>query len=447
MSISTSAFRPSLEPSPNKHAGIFGLNLNVPVVTLIGYVSMFAIAFGNLVDLGSGSADASSGVKGQVLVKLMFLAMGGLYGGIGVLTDTKVRRLLLSFPMMWMSVLLFFFCLAVPTSPDIVTSLASAISIACVLTMTATGLVQLGVKNVLNILFYAASTYVFLSWFAYWFVPSVGVFLEATTEGQFIPRMGGLAHPNTLGQTSGMTLVLGLLIYRDSKSFSWFRALVIVAAVAALVGSLSRTSLLSTIFAVLVIFRMHIFQRRYMMTLIACGFVGIALLLAASMLTNIESTVASKLGMLSKSGDTAELTSATGRTEIWAKAIELIVQRPTLGYGAGTSQVLLKDYSMYTHNLILNIALSTGVFGGLLALWMCLERLLRLFVARHPIADALVVFILINGLFENVIFSTLAGLPTMIWIVALSLPIIDAMKHEAQSPRHTSKILRLARNN
>ena len=441
MSLITPAFRPSLEQQPKTQTGLLGF-LNVPVVTLIGYVSLFAIAFGNLVDVEADNDTV--GLSGQVVIKVMFLALGGLYGGIGVLTDARVRKLLLSFPMMWMSLLFFFFCLAVPTSPTVLLTFAATMSIACVLTLTVTALMQLGVKKVLNILFYAASTYVFLSWLAYWFVPSVGVFMEPTTEGQFIPRMGGLAHPNTLGQTAGMTMVLGLLLYRDSKTFSWFRAIVLVAALAALIGSLSRTSLLATIFAVLVVFRMHIFQRRYMMTVITCGFLGIILLMAATMFTDIEAKVASKLGMLSKSGDTSELTSATGRTEIWAAAIKLIGERPATGYGAATSKVLLKDYSMHTHNLILNIALSTGVLGGLLALWMCFERVLRLFVARHPIADSLIVFILVNGLFENVIFSTLCGLPTMLWIVGLALPTIDAIEYEEQNPQPANRILRLA---
>ena len=442
MSSTTSAFRPSLQRDSDSQAGILGLSLNVPVVTLIGYVSLFAIAFGNLVDVET--ENSSIGFGGQALIKVMFLALGGLYGGVGVLTDVKVRRLLLSFPMMWMSLLLLFFFIAVPTSPTVFSSLASTISIACVLTMTATALVQLGVKNVMRTVFYGASTFVLGSWLAYWFMPSVGVFLEATTEGQFIHRMGGLAHPNTLGQTSGVTLVLGLLLYRDDKKFSWFRALVIVAAAAALIGSLSRTSLLATIFAVVMVFRMHIFQRRYMLTAIACGVAGIILLIAASMFTDIESKVGAKLGMLSKSGETSELTSATGRTEIWAKTIELIAQRPAQGYGAATSKVLLKDYSRHTHNLILNIMLSTGLIGGLIAVWMCFERLIRLFVTRHPIADALVVLILVNGLFENVIFSILCGLPTIIWIIALALPTIEAIKHEEQNPRPTAKILRLA---
>ena len=215
MSFINPAFRPSFEQQPETREGLVGL-LNMPVVTLIGYFSLFAIGFANLVDIEADNDTV--GFSGQVLVKIMLLAIGGLYGGIGIVTDVKVRRLLLSFPLMWMSVLLFFFVLSVPTSPTAFESLAATISIACVLTMTATALVQLGVKNVLNTLFYAASAYVLISWLAYWFVPSVGVFMEATTEGQFIPRMGGLAHPNTLGQTSGMTLILGLLLYRDSKS-------------------------------------------------------------------------------------------------------------------------------------------------------------------------------------------------------------------------------------
>ena len=44
-------------------------------------------------------------------------------------------------------------------------------------------------------------------------------------------------------------------------------------------------------------------------------------------------------------------------------------------------------------------------------------------VVRHPLSDAIVVFIIVNGLFENVIFSILAGLPTMLWVMALAWPL------------------------
>jgi len=444
MSLTTPAIQPMLENEPGKTAGAVGLVLNMPLVSLIGYVALFSIAFGNLIDVEADNQ--SVGFGGQALVKVMLLALGGLYGGIGVLTDVRVRRLLSSFPMMWMSLLLFFFFVSVPTSVTVVTSLASTISIACVLLLTATALVQLGVKNVLNTVFYATAAYVFGSWVAYLFVPEIGVFLEPTTDGRVVPRMGGLSHPNTLGQVSGLTLVLALLLYRDEKKFSWVRAVVILAAAAALVGSLSRTSLMASVIAILSVFRLHIFQRRYAMMGIVCGMIGLVGLMFASMFMDIESKVGEKLGVLSKSGDAAELTSATGRTEIWGETISLVASRPAVGYGAATSKELLKDYSLHTHNLVLNVALSTGVLGGLVCLLMCLGRLLNLFVAHHPIADSLVVFVLVNGLFENVIFSILCGLPTIVWIIALALPTLDKIENEEKNPVPAAGILRLSRN-
>ncbi len=445
MSSTTPRIRPLIGQNPNTLGGMVDQWMNTPVVTMFGYISLFAVAFGNLIDVESNN-DAV-GFGGQALVKVMFLALGGLYGGIGVVTDIRVRRLLFAFPMMWMSLLLFFFCIAIPSSITVFTSLASTMSIACVLFMTATSLVQLGVKNVLNTVFYAAAFYVIASWAAYLIVPSVGVFLEATTDGQFVPRMGGLAHPNVLGQMSGFTLVLSLVLYHDEKKISWLRAFIIIAAIGALVGSLSRTSLLATVFAVGIYFRSHIFQRRYVMFSIVCGFVGLCSLMVATMLIDIETMVGSKLGLLSKSGDASELTSATGRTEIWGETILLVAKKPALGYGAATSKVLLKEYSLHTHNLVLNVALSTGVLGGLCALWMCIERMFKLFRVRHPIADPLVVFVLFNGLFENVIFSILCGLPTIIWIIALALPTIDAIKHQEETPLEMIGILRLSGRN
>lgn len=444
MSSTTPAIRPMLDQQPGKAAGTVDCFLNTPVLTVIGYAALFFVGFGNLVDVEANN-DAV-GFGGQALVKVMFLAMGGLYGGIGVLTDPRVRRLLFSFPMMWMSLLLFFFCISVPTSVTVFSSMASTISIACVLLMTTTALVQLGVKNVLHTVFCATAAYVIGSWFAYLFVPSIGVFLEPTVDGQVIPRMSGLSHPNTLGQMSGLTLVLSLLLYRDDKKFSWLRAIVIVAAAGALVGSLSRTSLFASIIAGLSVYRMHIFQRHYAMMAIACGMVGLVALIFASMFVDIESKVANKLGAFSKSGDAEELTSATGRTEIWGETIRLVSERPAVGYGAATSKELLKDHSLHTHNLVLNVALSTGVLGGVVALWMCLGQFFKLFVAQHSVSDSLVLFVLINGLFENVIFSILCGLPTMIWIIALALPTLEAFEQQDKNPRSTAGIIKLSRN-
>ena len=387
---------------------------------LIGFVALFFIAFGNLVDVEAENDSVS--IHGQAFIKIMFLAMGGLYGGLGVLLDARVRRHLFSFPVMWIVILSLLYFASVIGSVTKLESLASSISILCVLLMTVTALVQLGIRSVLHTLFAAMGLYVFLSWGAYLFVPSIGVFMEPTVEGQTVQRMGGLSHPNVLGQISGMTILVAVLIRRLDSRLSSLKYLVIAAAALALVFSLSRTSLAVTFVALAVAFRDHVFRRKNLIAFFLLASLGLIALVAASVVIDLEHVLGSKLALFSKSGDTSELYSATGRTEIWSYAIRLIGERPLLGYGAATTKIYLSEYSLHCHNLVLNIAFSTGIFGGLVALWMCLERFVAIFNRRHPVADALVVFILLNGLFENVIFSILAGLPTIIWIVGLCAP-------------------------
>ena len=67
----------------------------------------------------------------------------------------------------------------------------------------------------------------------------------------------------------------------------------------------------------------------------------------------------------------------------------------------------------------MNVALSTGVFGGLVMLFMCVHRISMMRRRQHPLGDALVAYILINGLVENVIFSPIAAMPTIVWVLAL----------------------------
>jgi O-antigen ligase len=143
---------------------------------------------------------------------------------------------------------------------------------------------------------------------------------------------------------------------------------------------------------------------------------------------DIGDVVRGGLQTLAKSGDPEEITSATGRAGIWAKTVQLIQDRPILGYGAATSKVLLQDFSGHAHNLVLAVALSTGVCGGLAVLMMCLSRVGQLFRRYHPMADSLALFILINGLFEDAIFPPLGGMPTMIWVVSLVWFQIERVK-------------------
>ena len=393
---------------------------SLPLIDLVGIAVLFMAGFLNLVDVQVDKDSVE--LDKQVLAKLMVLAGCGLYGALGFATDIRVRKTLFSFPMLWIVMIIGCYIIAAPGSVTQTESLASAISMVCIALMTVTAIIQLGSLTVLATLFYSLSLFVVLSWVAFLLFPEIGVFEEPIVGGQFTTRMSGLAHPNTLGQFSGLTIVLGFLLCWKLGRWSLFKIGIIILAGMSLVGSLSRTSILATGVALFVANRTELLKKKYLLPYVMVGLMGAVTLPALSTKLNISDKIEDKLSFLSKSGDTSELTSATGRADIWAFAIRKVADRPLTGFGAATSKYYMQDYSSYTHNLIINVLFSTGVFGGLLALLMCIGRIISLFTNHHVVADAIVAFILVNGLFENVIFSFLAGMPTIIWITGLCLP-------------------------
>jgi O-antigen ligase len=393
---------------------------NIPIATIAGLTLIFAVSFLNLANL---SADKDSvGIDAQVLVKLIGIAGAGLYGAYGFCTDRRVRDVLQSFPLFWMIIIIAMYFVAALFSITPLISLASAIAMVAVLLMTVTSLVQIGVLPVLNSIFAGVACFNVISWVVYFVWPDIGILAEPLPEGKFQERMSGLAHPNTLGQVTGLTIVLGTVLFATYRKRSRLRVGLILVAVAALVNSLSRTSLASTVLALLFAYRHVFLKRKYLELYVAACFFGLIGVLLISTQVNIGKKIEDKLTLVSKSGDAEELTSATGRAQIWAYTIRLIKLRPMAGYGAATSKYFLSDYSFYTHNMLLNVAFSTGIIGGTVMLIIILGRLRSMLLTPHPLIDAILMFIIINGFFENVILSILCGMPTMLWFIALTLP-------------------------
>jgi len=395
---------------------------DIPITTIVGLGLIFFVTWVNLANLSAEKLTV--GLDAQVFVKLMGIALAGLYGAFGFSTDRRVRDILQSFPIFWMTIIIVLYFVAVPFSITKVASAVSAVSMIAILLMTVTALVQIGIMPVLNAIFAGMAFFNIFSWVVYFVWPEVGVLVEPLPEGKFAYRMSGLAHANTLGQYTGLTVVLGTIMYFTYQKRSMLRVVLIFVALAALVNSLSRTSLVATVVALTISYRHVFIKREYLTKYIAAILLGTLAILVISTQVDIGAKIKEKMILASKSGDADELTSATGRAEIWAYTIKKIKERPLIGYGATTSKYYLADYSQYTHNMVLNVAFSTGIIGGFAMLMMILGRIRAMTTVSHPLADGIVVFIIINGLFENVMFSILCGMPTIAWIVSLSWPLI-----------------------
>lgn len=395
---------------------------SAPFSTVVGLLLITVTVFLNGIDVTVGKDKV--GLDLPVMLKLAGIGFAAIYGGIGFLTDRRVRDIMQSFPVFWVVIIIAMYVVSAPFSMDPKVSLVSTFSIVAVLLLTLRALVQIGIMPVLNAIFVGMGLFNVISWIVFFVWPEIGVLKEPIADGKFAHRMSGLAHSNLLGQYSGLTVVLGAIMMFTYNKKSALRVGLIAIAMGALICSLSRTSLIATLAALAIAYRRVFFKPEYLQRYVVATMVGIFALMVVSTQIDLGAKIKEKMTLVSKSGDADELTSATGRSEIWAYAIRLISERPLIGYGAGTSKHLLARYSSYTHNMILNVAFSTGIIGGFACLMMVLGRIRAMFVISHPLADGILVFIIVNGLFENVIFSVLAGMPTMVWIMSLSWPLL-----------------------
>ena len=179
--------------------------LSLPLTTLFGLSLIAFISFLNLVDFSVEKNKV--GLDAQVMLKLAGIGLGAIYGGIGFLTDRRIRDLVQTFPVFWIVVIIVMYLVAVPFSLTPTISFASTLSLVSILLLTLRALVQIGIMPVLNAIFVGMGLFNVLSWVTYFLIPEIGVLKEALPEGKFAYRMSGLAHSNVLGQYAGLTVV------------------------------------------------------------------------------------------------------------------------------------------------------------------------------------------------------------------------------------------------
>ena len=130
---------------------------------------------------------------------------------------------------------------------------------------------------------------------------------------------------------------------------------------------------------------------------------------------------------ISRSGQSEELSSLTGHTEIWAWVLDRIEERPIVGQGYGCARFAMavfndlveQDMAGCAHNTLLNLALTTGVVGAVLFLGMIFN--LALDFVRQPsiVPDMILVLVVVAGIADAVAFSPIPDVYTVLWLIAL----------------------------
>jgi exopolysaccharide production protein ExoQ len=398
----------------------------------LGRAAFFAVCLLNLVNITLGEEDAQVTLDLQVMLKLAGVFAAGCYGLWRLYADSRLLPALTAGPMLCFSAtcLLLFGTSATSLTP--VNSFVSSGS-ACVVTVATVALMlEIGTTAVVRLLALAAITFVVGSWGVWLFLPAQGIYLEPITHGQFFERMAGLAHPNTLGQLSGMSLLLLFFTCQGlRKAWPLVFWAVALGSFVAMVMCVSRTALAAGCLGFAWGFRGECmaFARRWRADLLLVPLLlGVMVLGAGGLGQDFDRQLAAKI---SKSDDPEELTSMTGRSLIWAHTLRLAGERPLTGYGMATSKELLREFSLYTHNIVLNVALSAGFVAAGFLLAAILWGGLLAWHRPRPLPDALLLLLVLNGLAENVIFEFLAGGLTAAFVLALAWRTVEGFRHEA----------------
>jgi exopolysaccharide production protein ExoQ len=386
-------------------------------------IVLFFAFFGNTIDIESHS-NPTVGINFQAGVKAALVVAAGCLGAIGWWRIAAVRTLLMT-PIGWLSMVLAFLYFATTlTSVDPKVSLVCAVAFVSYLLLVPTALVLHGINRVLQDAVAALFLFLCAVWFTYLVIPEVGVFMEAAGTDE-VARMSGLGHPNALGRSASIFAILMLLGYRNRQYSFWFALLGISFGFLSLWESLSRTAMVACLGSMLLFNRDWLRSKLFLASMGPACFLSFVGLIYVENRYGLERVVQKVLVGTSKTGDAEEITSATGRTEIWAFTWELIKQRPLTGYGAGTSPLLMENYSHHTHSIVLNPMLSMGVFGGVvIVIWLLINIRVALLTRTRAIS-AITFFILISGLTENTILPTYPEICTLSWLIASYWPYLE----------------------
>lgn len=258
-------------------------------------------------------------------------------------------------------------------------------------------------------------------------IVSLGMFfvmgwgMAALESGPAI-RLGGITGtPNSLGRASSLVLlVVGALVvgYR-LPIYSWRCLIPIGLAVSCLILSDSRTPTVAVISA----FGFYLLRRRP-----AAGFaVAVAAGITTLMLFNLDVPWQELARSITRTGRVSEMTTLTGRTDIWHATWNAFLERPLLGYGYGSTKILLPEvYRGFwgftvtqAHNMYLQTLVTMGVVGLILVLMALLRQLAGYITHPQPFSAFVFIYMITYGVTEAGPVATTPNILTFVWALSL----------------------------
>ncbi|MCC9657936.1 O-antigen ligase family protein [Rhodopirellula halodulae] len=395
---------------------------------------VLSVFFGPL-DISSDAETMTVGLDGQVACKLLVAGMAAMVGAYGFLTSPSVRQTLTTLPPLVVMSILALAGLATPIAISSASLPTTLINITFVVFMVV-ALFLLGLRGLVTAVLAGVTVTMCLALFFYFFVPKYGLFPELLADGLVVNRMSGTAHPNAVGRAMVLGGISTLYLFRAGTLRLNVALPLFVCFGFAAYLAWSRTALLAGTFGMAILFLDQLTTRAGVAAAAALALVGVMGLASVYVSGQEDHVVGKVLAKVSKSGDAEEITSGTGRSEIWAKAISLISDRPLIGHGFNAAPILMLEYSQATHNAVLHATLAGGLLAGVLMLGLLFWNVFLVFGSEHLLIRAFSAFTVLSCLTEDTILETFPGPCTIVWLLCIFYPVmVDARQVDAIEAR------------
>lgn len=382
-----------------------------------------AASFIGPLDISADGATMTVGLDPYVLMKLVTFGVATLLAAYGLVTSHEVRALVQSIPALLILSILLLVGIAGPTAISGASIPTTLINIAFVC-FVATALIGLGLDGMVTAALAGAMISTALAWALYLFMPRYGVFPELLAGGLVVERLGGVAHPNSVSRTVFLATLFIFYLFRVNRISLKTAILLAMPCILAAWLAWSRTAIIAGMLAVFVLafdrFRGRL-GTTFMVGVVTAGMMVVTGMFA---LGEEERMIDLVLSKIAKSGDAEEITSGTGRSEIWSFAIHLISERPIVGHGFNAAPIMMINHSQSTHNAVLHASLSGGVFAGGLMVCVLLWNLVTAIRTDNVLIKAMTIFLIISCLMEETVLETFPGPCTMCWLICSFYPVL-----------------------
>jgi exopolysaccharide production protein ExoQ len=405
--------RQSLIDLPNDTVGN-PLSIALGVALLLAFIPI------TTVNLIPDSNERAFAVDWQTLLRLGLCASCGLYG---------LWHLNLTLPLfgrfagLWCILFGLWALLSVPFSDTWMYAAAAVFSLWCVILFAPAVLMQLGGRRTVETILAGTLLLVGLNWFFYFAVPQIGrTPYQLPDGGDIIYRLGNDAQQLGLQAAWAVGFLLALAFARLRRG--WTLWLPLALCVVTLPLTQSRTAMLTAAAIVGWVCWRHAsalqrwFAALFLLMVAAVG----AFCISAGLLAFDGDEL---LSHIARSGEADEIYSVTGRTEIWEFAQEKVLESPLLGYGYGSSRFALSGHRDpnfspdHAHNLLLNVALGSGIPAAALLVIMLAAQIRGLARQESVVPQIATVIVLVAGFSEPVLFGPMPRSHTLIWLVML----------------------------